>query len=77
MIFYSGDMFPEWQKDAFIGGLTSTGIVRVDVNGKQAEEVERVPLGTRIRDVEEAKDGSIYVITDQDNGKILRLHKLE
>ena len=77
MIFYRGDMFPEWQKDALIGGLTSTGIVRVDVNGKQAEEVERIPLGTRIRDVEEAKDGSVYVITDQENGKILRLHKLE
>lgn len=77
MIFYTGDTYPEWQQDALIGGLTSTGLVRVDVNEKQAEEVERIPLGARIRDVEQAPDGSVYVLTDEDNGKILRLAKLE
>lgn len=77
MIFYTGNTFPEWQGDALIGGLTSTGLVRVDVNGEQAEEVERIPLGVRTRDVEQAPDGSIYVLTDQDNGKILKLAKLE
>jgi glucose/arabinose dehydrogenase len=77
MIFYTGDTYPEWQQDALIGGLTSTGLVRVDVNEKQAEEVERIPLGARIRDVEQAPDGSVYVLTDEDNGKILKLAKLE
>ncbi|GHA33425.1 dehydrogenase [Salinimicrobium marinum] len=77
MIFYTGNTYPEWQQDALIGGLTSTGLVRVDVNGQQAEEVERIPLGVRIRDVEQAPDGSVYVLTDEDNGKILKLAKLE
>ncbi|MDX5420730.1 MAG: PQQ-dependent sugar dehydrogenase [Hymenobacteraceae bacterium] len=73
MIFYSGSMYPAWQGTALIGGLTSTGIVRVRINGNQAEEVERIPLAVRTRDVEQAPDGSVYVLTDESNGKILRL----
>lgn len=74
MIFYTGSMFNEWQGTALIGGLSSQGIVRVQVNGNQAEEVERIPLDARIRDVAQAPDGSVYVLTDQDNGKVMRLH---
>ncbi|MDX1751737.1 MAG: PQQ-dependent sugar dehydrogenase [Salinimicrobium sediminis] len=73
MIFYEGDLFPEWKNSMFIGGLTSSGLVRVKVNGEQAEEVERIPLAKRIRDVEQHPDGSIWVITDEDNGMILQL----
>lgn len=77
MIFYNGDMFPEWQDHALIGGLTSTGIVVVQVENESAEEVERVPLGVRTRDVVQAPDGSLIVVTDEDNGKVLRLKKME
>lgn len=77
MIFYNGSMFPEWQGSTLIGGLTSSGIVRVQINGEQAEEVERIPLAVRTRDVEQAPDGSIYVLTDQNNGKILRLKHVD
>ncbi len=77
MIFYTGSMYPEWQGSMLIGGLTSAGIVRVEVNGDQAKEVERIPLVVRTRDVEQAPDGSIWVLTDQDNGKILQLKPLE
>ena len=77
MVFYTGSMFPAWQGSTLIGGLTSSGIVRVQINGNQAEEVERIPLATRTRDVEQAPDGSIYVLTDQANGKILRLRPLK
>ena len=77
MIFYEGDMFPEWKGSMFIGGLTSSGLVRVSVNEKQAEEVERIPLVKRIRDVEQHRDGSIWVITDEDNGQILQLKTLK
>lgn len=73
MIFYTGAMFSDWQGTALIGGLTSQGIVRVRINGGQEEEVERIPLRARIRDVAQAPDGSVYVLTDQDNGKVLRL----
>ena len=75
MEFYTGDMFPEWQGNMMIGGLTATGVVIVRVNGKQAEEVDRIQLGARIRDVEQAPDGSIYVLTDQSNGNVWKLVK--
>lgn len=73
MIFYSGSMFPDWQGSAIIGGLSSKGIVRVNISRQEAEEVERIDLGARIRDVEQAPDGSVYVLTDQGNGNVWRL----
>ncbi|WP_084625552.1 PQQ-dependent sugar dehydrogenase [Salinimicrobium xinjiangense] len=73
MIFYDGNMFPEWKNTMMIGGLTSTGIVRVEVDGQNAKEVERIPLSVRVRDVEQGPDGAIWVLTDEDNGKILQL----
>ena len=77
MIFYTGAMFPEWQGSALIGGLTASGLVRVVIRGtEQAEEVERIPLVVRVRDVVQAPDGSLYVLTDEDNGKVLHLRKL-
>ena len=73
MEFYSGDLFPEFQGNMLIGGLTAQGVVRVDVDGNQPEEVGRIELQARIRDVQQAPDGSIYVLTDEDNGEVLRL----
>lgn len=77
MIFYDGDMYPEWDGHAIIGGLTSSGLVIVRINGTEAEEIERIPLAARIRDVEQSPDGSIFVITDSENGKVLRLEKMD
>jgi len=77
MIFYTGETYPEWQGTALIGGLTASGIVRVQVNGEQAEEVERIPLVVRVRDIEQAADRSIYVITNDKNGKLLHLTPLQ
>ncbi|NJW51376.1 PQQ-dependent sugar dehydrogenase [Salinimicrobium oceani] len=77
MIFYNGDLFPEWKNSMMIGGLTSTGIVRVQVDDGNAKEVERIPLSVRVRDVEQGPDGSIWVLTDEDNGKILQLKPLK
>ncbi|MGE0521087.1 MAG: PQQ-dependent sugar dehydrogenase [Candidatus Binatia bacterium] len=73
MIFYTGEMFPRWRDSMFIGGLSAGGLVRLTFeNGRPVAE-ERISLGTRIRDVEQAPDGSIYVLTDEDDGDILRL----
>ena len=76
LIFYTGDLFPEWKGSALIGGLTASGIVRVAVDGMEAEEVERIPLVARTRALMQAPDGSIYVLTDEDNGKVLHLRPL-
>lgn len=77
MKFYDGSVFPEWQDHALIGGLTSSGIVVVQVDGEKAEEVERIPLSVRVRDVEIGPEGKVYVISDSDNGKVLRLEKMQ
>lgn len=77
LIFYTGDLFPAWQGSALIGGLTASGIVRVEVDGEQAREVERIPLVARTRAIAQAPDGSLYVLTDADNGKVLHLRPLE
>ncbi|MCB1476665.1 MAG: PQQ-dependent sugar dehydrogenase [Rhodobiaceae bacterium] len=78
MIFYTGDMFPQWRGSALIGGLRAEAIVRVPFSDgsvtKDAEE-ERIHLDARVRDVEQAPDGSIYVLTDEGNGRILRLSR--
>lgn len=75
MDFYSGNMFPEWKGKMLIGGLSSKALIIVNVNGDKAQEFDRIEMGTRIRDVQEASDGSIYLLTDEGNGKLLRLSK--
>ncbi|EAR22603.1 PQQ-dependent sugar dehydrogenase [Nitrococcus mobilis] len=73
MVFYTGDVFPEWRGSALIGGLSARGIVRVMIDGQSVTGEERILLGARIRDVEQAPDGSVYVLTDEDDGKVWRL----
>jgi len=73
LIFYRGTRFPDWTGKALIGGLTSEGIVVVEVKGEDAREFERVPMGMRVRDVMEAADGSLYVLKDGKDGALIRL----
>ncbi len=75
MIFYTGAMFPAWKNNLLVASLGTPGIVRLTIeNGKVTNE-ERIKLDDRIRDVEQAPDGSIYVATDQNDGRIWRLRK--
>ncbi|MBL8906999.1 MAG: PQQ-dependent sugar dehydrogenase [Rhizobiales bacterium] len=75
MIFYSGRLAPQWERNIFVGGLGSQALVRLEVEGRKVVHEERLlrNLGERIRDVAEGPDGAIYVATDADNGKILRI----
>lgn len=76
LMFYSGSEFPEWQGSALIAGLSSQGLVRVAFDGEHAVEVERIPLGARIRDVKQGLDGSLWVLEDDrkdSKGRLLRL----
>ena len=75
MIFYGGDNFPQWKGNLFVGGLKVTSLVRLELEGNKVVHEERLlkDVGQRIRDVEQGPDGAIYVITDEGDGKILRL----
>ena len=77
LIIYNGSMFPEWQGNAFIGGLASKSLVRIKIEGDNAEEVERFAMGKRIREVEQGPDGAIWVLEDKEGGRLLRLTPLE
>lgn len=73
MIFYSGALFPDWQGNALIAGLGSQGLVVVKMDGKNASESARYDLGTRIRAVAEAADGSVWVAEDGPDAHVWRL----
>jgi len=73
MIIYSGAMFPGWRGDALIGGLSGEALVRVDIEGANAREAERWSMGQRIREVEQAPDGSVWLLEDAPGGRLLRL----
>ena len=73
LMIYSGDLFPQWQGDAFIGALSGRALIRVDLVGSNATEADRWDMGQRIREVEQAPDGSILLLEDAPGGRLLRL----
>jgi glucose/arabinose dehydrogenase len=74
MIFYSGNMFP-WKGNLLIASLGNGEIVRLELNGDRVTGEERLLQGHgRIRDITEAPDGALYVLSD-DEGKVLRVSK--
>jgi glucose/arabinose dehydrogenase len=73
MIFYNGSMFPAWKDSALIGGLSSRAVIIVKPDGDRAAEADRLDMKTRIRDVIEAPDGAVLLLTDGGNGELLRL----
>jgi glucose/arabinose dehydrogenase len=76
MIVYRGQLFPDWRGDALVAGLSSMAIIRIDLDGDTAREVERFPMGARIRSVVEGPGGTLWALedeTDDSQGRLLRL----
>lgn len=76
LVIYRGDLFPDWNGDALIGGLASRDVRRVDLeNGKSVGEEDLLSdLDGRVRDVRQARDGAVLIlIEDAVNGRLLRL----
>ena len=76
LLIYSGSEFPDWSGDAFIGGLSSQSLVRIEFDGESAREAQRFDMGRRIREVEQGPDGAIWLLEDERDGKGGRLLKL-
>jgi glucose/arabinose dehydrogenase len=73
MEFYTGDLFP-WRGDLLIAALKTEQLVRLRLDGDRVVAEERFDLGVgRIRDVAQAPDGALWIVTDEDNGRLLRL----
>lgn len=75
LMFYRGSKtFPQWNGNGFISGLVSQSLIRVIFDGKGGAKVaERWKVGHRIRDVEEAPDGSLWLLEDANPGALIHV----
>lgn len=79
LAFYTGDLFPEWKGNAFVGGLKSMQIQRLVLDGEKVVGVEKLldDQNSRVRDIRQGPDGALWVITDETDGRVLRLTPAE
>ena len=75
MTFYTGNKFPMWNGNLFVGALRGAHLRRITLeNGKVTDQEELLSnLDERIRDVRNGPDGYLYIITDSSNGRLIRL----
>lgn len=73
MAFYQGGTFSGWQQNLLVGSLKFGQLVRLEIKDDKVSHEERIRIGSRIRDVKVHPDGSVYLLTDEDNGAILRI----
>lgn len=74
---YRGNRYPQWQGQLFAGGLVSQSVQRLEVNAEGAVVNQtEIAIGQRVRDVKQGPDGFLYVLTDQPNGRLIRLEPL-
>jgi glucose/arabinose dehydrogenase len=73
LTFYKGAMFPQWNGNALIGGLNTKSLSRIIITGATAKSAERWDVGHRIRDVEVAPDGALWMLEDADPGGLFRV----
>jgi len=73
---YSGKLFADWHGNLLAAGLSSQALVRIEIEGDGAQEVERYPMGARIRSVAQGPDGAVWLLEDERAGSQGRLLKL-
>ena len=73
--FYDGGLFPEWRGNLFVGGLKAEALVRLVIEGDRVVGEEHLlkDRGQRVRDVRQGRDGALYVVTDEDDGELLKI----
>ncbi|MDO1559175.1 PQQ-dependent sugar dehydrogenase [Brevundimonas sp. 2R-24] len=73
--FYTGDLAPAWRGDLFISGLRTRALVRLVLEGERVVGEERLDVsgGQRVRDVQVGRDGALYIVTDEDDGRLIRV----
>ena len=79
MTFYTGDQFPRWRGNLFVGALRGQMLVRLRLDGDKVVGEERLLINTlgRIRDVRQGPDGFLYLLTDAKDGRLVRLEPVD
>ena len=79
MAWHPGGVFPEWRGSLFVTSLVFNHVQRITIEDGQAGEPQRMfeEIDERIRDVRAAPDGRLYILTDSDNGRIIRVDPTE
>jgi len=75
LAFYTGDLFPDWKGSILVGALKYMQVQRLVMkDGKVvAHEILADDIGDRVRDVKQGPDGAVYLVTDDANGRIVRM----
>ncbi len=77
LTFYTGDEFPEWKNNLFVSGLSRGSFWRVRIEGETVKSLEELFVDSRVRSrkVAQSPEGKLYLLTDEDNGKIIRIRR--
>jgi glucose/arabinose dehydrogenase len=75
LAYYDGDAFPKWKGDVFAGGLAGMLVQRLEINGTRVVGAEPLlaDFGERIREIAAGPDGYLYLLTDNAEGRLLRI----
>ncbi|HEX8301198.1 MAG TPA: PQQ-dependent sugar dehydrogenase [Sphingomonas sp.] len=73
LIVYSGKAFPEWRGDILIAALSGKALIRIELNGTDANKADQWDMGARIREVEQGPDGAVWLLEDGRKGRLLKL----
>jgi glucose/arabinose dehydrogenase len=76
LMLYRGDRFPDWRGNLFAGALVSKEVIRIKIEANKTVIQETIPIGQRVRDVRQGKDGFIYILTDEQAGQLIRLEPM-
>lgn len=78
LVLYRGDKLPQWRGDLLSGGLAGQDVRVIDLDdaGKVVGQ-SRIPVGKRVRDVRQGPDGYIYLLTDEQDGQLLRIEPVK
>lgn len=73
LVWYGGDLYPGWKNSLLMGALSGQGLVRMAIDGDRLHKADRWDFGMRIREVEVREDGSVWLLSDGKDGKLMKL----
>lgn len=73
LVWYDGDVYPGWKNSLLMGALSGEGLIRMGIDGDTLHKSDRWDFGQRIREVEVREDGTVWLLTDGSEGKLLKL----